>query len=172
MTTTSTPWPPRTRNSRALYRETRRIGLPDGTLHARPAAPLYLTMPAWSRATIGLAYAAALIIAGRYDEAVQVLSDPVITDDTQAAQWHQFIAATVYFATQRWPDVREAQRCHRPRMPPTPPIEVSAAVAALSASAAASLGQVQAALALVDTISTANPVLAADVALTRGMVPA
>src|SRR5262249_40607557 len=39
-------------NSRALYRETRRIGLPDGTLHARPAAPLYLSLPAWSRATI------------------------------------------------------------------------------------------------------------------------
>jgi type VII secretion ATPase EccA len=156
------------RNSRALYRETRRIGLPDGTLHARPAAPLYLTMPAWSRATIGLAYAAALIIAGRYDDAVQVVSDPVITDDAQAAQWHQFITATVYFATQRWPDVREVTAVSPPTHATYAADEVSAAVAALSASAAASLGQVQAALALADTISTGDPVLAADVALTRG----
>ncbi len=155
-------------HSRALYRETRRIGLPDGTLHARPAAPLYLTMPAWSRATIGLAYAAALIVAGRYDEAAQVLSDPVVTGDAQAAQWHQFITATLYFATQRWPDVREATAVSPPAHATYAADEVSAAVAALSASAAASLGQVQAALALIDTISTADPVLAADVALTRG----
>ena len=39
-----------------------------------------------------------------------MLSDPVVTDDAQAAQWHQFITATLYFATQRWPDVREVDR--------------------------------------------------------------
>ena len=39
--------------SRALYRETRRIGLNDGELYAQIAAPLYLTVPVWSRATIG-----------------------------------------------------------------------------------------------------------------------
>ena len=36
-------------NSRALYRETRRIGLNDGELYAQIAAPLYLTVPVWSR---------------------------------------------------------------------------------------------------------------------------
>src|ERR1700692_3413877 len=107
-------WAPAHGTPRALPRDPRRIGLPDGTLHARPAAPQYLTMPAWSRASIGLAYAAALIIAGRYDDAVQVLSDPVITDDAQAAQWHPFITATVYFATQRWPDVREVTAVSAP----------------------------------------------------------
>ena len=45
------------RNSRSLYRETRRIGLVDGDLHARLDAPLYVTMPVWSRSTIALAYA-------------------------------------------------------------------------------------------------------------------
>ena len=45
-------------NSVALYRETRRIGLNDGELYAQIAAPMYLTLPVWSRATITLAYAA------------------------------------------------------------------------------------------------------------------
>jgi type VII secretion ATPase EccA len=155
-------------NSRALYRETRRIGLPDGTLHARPAAPLYLSLPTWSRATIGLAYAAALITAGRYPEAADLIDDPVITDDAQAAQWHQFITATLYFTTRRWPDVRDVTAVSPPPQATYATDEVTAAVAVLSASAAAGLGQVQAALALLDTISTANPVLAADIALTRG----
>ena len=44
-------------NSRALYRETRRIGLKAGELHAVIVAPLYLTLPVWSRATLALAYA-------------------------------------------------------------------------------------------------------------------
>jgi hypothetical protein len=88
-------------HSRALYRETRRIGLPDATLHALPPAPPYLAIPAWSRATIALAYASALILAGRYDAAVQLLDDPIITEDTPAAQWRQFIAGCVQFKTRR-----------------------------------------------------------------------
>src|ERR1700758_2260306 len=83
-------------HSRALYRETRRIGLTDGTMHALPPAPLYVAIPAWSRATIALAYASGLILAGRYDDAVVLLDDPVITDDTQALQWRQFIAGCLY----------------------------------------------------------------------------
>jgi type VII secretion ATPase EccA len=155
-------------NSRALYRETRRIGLPDGTLHARPAAPLYLSLPAWSRATIGLAYASALITAGSYAAAADVLDDPVITGDAQAAQLHQFVTATLYFTTRRWPDVREVTAASPPPHATYTTGEVTTAVASLSAGAAAGLGQVQAALALLDTISTSNPVLAADIALTRG----
>jgi type VII secretion ATPase EccA len=155
-------------NSRALYRETRRIGLPDGTLHARPSAPLYLSLPAWSRATIGLAYASALITAGSYSEAADVLDDPVITGDAQAAQLYQFVTATLYFTTRRWPDVREVTASSPPPHATYTTGEVTAAVAALSAGAAAGLGQVQTALALLDTISTTNAVLAADIALTRG----
>jgi ESX secretion system protein EccA len=154
-------------NSRALYRETRRIGLPDGTLHARLAAPLYLTLPVWSRATIALAYAAVLITAGRYPEAAEILDDPVITGDAQAAQWRQFVTATLYFTTRRWPDVRHVTEASPPPQATYTTDEVTAAVAALSASAAAGLGQVPAALAQLDTISTANQVLAADIALTR-----
>src|ERR1700704_3494777 len=71
--------PGATDNPRALHREPRRIGLNDGDLYAQIAAPLYVTVPVWSRATIGLAYAAALISARRYAEAVLVLDDPIIT---------------------------------------------------------------------------------------------
>jgi hypothetical protein len=92
-------------HSRALYRETRRIGLNDGELYGQVAAPLYLTVPVWSRATIGLAYACALIGAGRYAEAAQVLDEPIVIGDTQAAQWHQFTEAALFHQTRRWPDV-------------------------------------------------------------------
>jgi hypothetical protein len=155
-------------HSRALYRETHRIGLRANDLHGLPAAPLYLTLPVWSRATIGLAYASALINAARYPEAVRVLADPVITDDPQAAQWHQFVSASLYFKTRRWPDVREVSATAPPRHATYTDPDVTAAVSALSAAATASLGQVQAALKLADSISTSKPVIAADVALTRG----
>lgn len=56
----------------------RRIGLNGGALQAMVNAPLYLTMPVCSRASIGLGYASALILTGRYDDSVAVLSNPVI----------------------------------------------------------------------------------------------
>ena len=155
-------------HSRALYRETRRIGLNDGTLHALPSAPLYLAIPVWSRSTIALAYASALVLAQRYDQAVQLLDDPIIADDTQAAQWRQFVAACLYFKTHRWLDARDVTAVSPPAHATYTAPEVTAAVTALSASATASLGRAQEALKLLDTIHTTNPVLAADVALTRG----
>src|ERR1700753_474541 len=54
-------------NSRALSRETRRIGQHDGALQAMVHAPLYLTLPVWSRATIGLGDGRALIPRQRED---------------------------------------------------------------------------------------------------------
>ncbi len=74
-------------HSEALYSETRRVGLTDGELSAVVMAPMYLGLRVWSRATIGLAYASALIIADRHDEAAATLDDPVITEDTGAAQY-------------------------------------------------------------------------------------
>src|SRR5882757_2300833 len=62
-------------NSRALYRETRRAGLQDGALQASVPAPLYLSIPVWSRGTIAVAYASALISASRYADALEVLDD-------------------------------------------------------------------------------------------------
>jgi type VII secretion ATPase EccA len=155
-------------HSRALYRETRRLGLNDGDLYAQISAPLYLTVPVWSRATIALAYAAALIGARRHDQTAAVLEDPVITEDTQAAQWHQFIRACLFHQTRRWPDLRTVTAVSPPAHASYVLDEVSAAVASMSAAAAASLGQFAAALALTDRLSTKNPYVAADTALTRG----
>jgi type VII secretion ATPase EccA len=155
-------------HSRALYRETRRIGLNDGDLYAQTAAPLYVTVPVWSRATIALAYAGALISARRYDEAARLLDDPIITADTQAAQWHQFVKACLFHQTRRWPDVRAVTAVSPPANATYVLDPVSAAVASMSAAAAASLGQFQAALELTDRPSPDNQYVAADIALTRG----
>jgi type VII secretion ATPase EccA len=155
-------------HSRALYRETRRIGLNDGDLYAQVAAPLYVTVPVWSRATIALAYAAALISARRYDEAARLLDDPIITADTQAAQWHQFIKACLFHQTRRWPDVRAVTAVSPPAHATYVLDPVTAAVASMSAAAAASLGQFQAALELTDRLAPDNQFVAADIALTRG----
>ncbi|MBY0286741.1 MAG: AAA family ATPase [Mycobacteriaceae bacterium] len=155
-------------HSRALYRETRRIGLKDGDLHAQASAPLYVTLPVWSRATLTLAYASALIRAGQYGQSAQLLEDPVLGEDTQAAQWRQFITATLHYHTRRWPDLLAATAVSPPAEATHVLDAVSEAVAALAAAAAASLGQFQSALSAADKINTANPYVAADVALTRG----
>jgi len=155
-------------HSRALYRETRRIGLNDGDLYAQIAAPLYVTVPVWSRATIALAYGGALISARRYDEAARLLDDPIITADTQAAQWHQFVKSCLFHQTRRWPEVRAVTAVSPPANATYVLDTVSAAVASMSAAAAASLGQFQAALELLDRLSPDNQYVAADIALTRG----
>ena len=155
-------------NSRALYRETRRIGLKDGDLHASALAPLYTTLPVWSRATLALAYASALIRAGQYEPAAQLLDDPAVHEDTQAAQWRQFITATLYYHTRRWPDLLTATAVSPPAEATYVLDPVSEAVTALAAAAAASLGQFQAALSRADKVNATNPYVAADVALTRG----
>jgi type VII secretion ATPase EccA len=155
-------------NSRALYRETRRIGQHDGALQAMVNAPLYLTLPVWSRATIGLGYASALTLAERYDEALAVLTDPAVAEDTQASQLRQFVTAALYHRSRRWPDVRAVTAVCPPADATYVTDEVTAATLALKASAAGSLGEINPALEVLETIKTANPYVAADVALTRG----
>jgi len=155
-------------NSRTLYRETRRIGHNDGELYGQITAPLYLTVPVWSRATIGLGYASALITAGRYGEAAQVLGDEIISSDAQAAQWLQFITASLYHQTRRWPDLLSVTAVSPPAHATYVLDAVTEAVATLTATAAASLGQFQPALDIADGVHSANPYIAADIALMRG----
>lgn len=154
-------------NSRALYRETRRIGLTDGQLYAQATAPLYVTMPVWSPSTIALGYVAALITAGQFRTAAAKLNDPVITEDAGAGQWRQFVTATLYHRAGRWPDVlatvesREFSATHSRA-------DVTAALAAMACTATANLGQFPAALAMAEDVSTDHPLIAADVAVVRG----
>jgi tetratricopeptide (TPR) repeat protein len=120
------------------------------------------------RATIALAYAAALITAGRHDQAAAVLEDAVITEDAQAAQWYQFIKACLFTRPAAGPDLRAVAVVCPPAHASYVLDEVSAAVASMSAAAAASLGQFAAALELSEKLSTKNPYVAADTAWTRG----
>ena len=155
-------------NSRALYRETRRLGLQDGALQAVVPAPLYLTIPVWSRGTIAVAYASSLIRGGDYDEALSVLTDAALADDAQSALWRQFILAGLYHRTQRWPDLCTATDVCPPAIATYVPNEVLAATQTLRAMALASLGQAQPALDLLAQVSTQNVYIAADLALTKG----
>jgi type VII secretion ATPase EccA len=155
-------------NSRALYRETRRIGLQDGQLQASVPAPLYLPIQVWSRGTISVAYASSLIRAGDYDRALSVLDDAELTADTQAALWRQLILACAYHRTQRWPDLCAATDVCPPATATYVPNDVLAATQTLRAMALASLGQAQAALDVIADVSTNNVYILADLALTKG----
>jgi type VII secretion ATPase EccA len=155
-------------NSRTLYRETRRIGLKDGALQATVPAPLYVQLQVWSRGTIALAYASALIRAARYDAALSVLTDAVLAEDTQAALWRQFITASLYHRTQRWPDLCAVTDPCPPATATYVPNDVLAATQSLRAMAMAGLGQFQPAMDLITTISSGNVYVTADLALTKG----
>lgn len=155
-------------HSRALYRETRRLGLADGELFAQVSAPLYLTVPVWSRATIALALAATQITAGRYYDADTTLADPILAEDSQAAQWQQFMTASLYHRTRRWPDLLAATAVTPPAHATHVLDPVTDAIHAMTAIGAASLGQFQHALDLIEAIHTDNPYIAADIALTKG----
>ena len=155
-------------NSRALYRETRRIGLQDGALQATVAAPVYIPIQVWSRGTIAVAYGSGLIRAADYDSALDVLNDPDLAADTQAAMWRQFLIAGLYHRTQRWPDLCTATDVCPPATATYVPNEVLAATQTLRAMALASLGQAQPALDLMVQVSTHNVYVMADLALTKG----
>jgi type VII secretion ATPase EccA len=155
-------------NSRALYRETRRLGLQDGELQASVAAPLYLPIQVWSRGTIAVAYASGLIRAERYADALEVLDEPELVSDAQAALWRQFVTASLYHRTRRWTDLRTATDVCPPAIATYVPNELLAATQAVRSMALAALGQFQAALDLITVVSTRNPYIAADLALTKG----
>lgn len=154
-------------HSEALYSETRRVGLKDGDLRAEIAAPMYLTLTTSSRATIGLAYASALITAGRYEDASVALDDPVVTEDDEAAPARQFVMATLFHQTRSWSNVLKVAEVPPPSSDTDDHHELADAVAALASTAASNLGQFQFALELTERVSTTNPQVAADVALTR-----
>jgi MinD-like ATPase involved in chromosome partitioning or flagellar assembly len=154
------------RHSEALHRETSRVGLKDGELRAEIAAPMYLTLTARSRATIGLAYASKLITAARYDEAAVLLDDPILMEDREAAPFRQFVMAGLFHQTRSWSNVLKVAELS-PSGDAAIPNDVTSAVAALAATAAANLGQFQLALDLCEQVSAANSQMAADVARTR-----
>jgi|GEM_PF-1809667 len=118
---------------------------------------------------------AALIMYGSHERDVMESAafwsgkaDPELTGDTQAALWRQFLTATLYHRTGRWPDLCAATEVCPPPTATYVPAEALAATATLRAMALASLGQPRAALDLLAQVSTGNVYIAADAALTKG----
>jgi len=156
-------------NSRALYRETKRLGIGDGELQALVPSPLWLNIQVWNRASIALAYASRLIAAGQYDQGLAVLNEPALADDPWPQMWRQFLMATLYHRTERWPDLIAATESCPPRTATYVHDETLAATQTLRAMASARLALYQQALDIIKDIrQPTNPDVAANMALTKG----
>ncbi|MGA5541675.1 type VII secretion AAA-ATPase EccA [Mycobacterium sp. NPDC051198] len=94
-----------------LFREQRRLGLPQRALSGRFQTGLYLDYPLSTKTEMWLAYAASMIGARDFDEAEQVLDklDQATTaSDGDTAEIRAYIRGVLHFTTQRWPDVLSA----------------------------------------------------------------
>jgi type VII secretion ATPase EccA len=160
-------------NSAILYKETNRWQRPRNFLRGEVMTPRYLKIPVWNRATIAMAYAATLITAARFDEALTLLNDPVITADTGALQWRQLLTADLYHATQRWDDVAKVTATNPPNNATDIHASLTAGVNTIAAWADAHLGRHQLAAARADAALDAidpavHPHIAADAHTIKG----
>lgn len=133
-----------------LHRETRRIGLADCALAPTVPAPFLIDLYPHTPTGITLAYVATLIGQGDYDQAEKLLDDVDLTVEPVQEQIHRFIGATLHFLTRRWPDVLAWTA--RPALNSSGIVE--AATRLLKAIAQTGLGQFEAALATLDSVST------------------
>lgn len=95
----------------SLFREQRRLGLPQRALSGRFQTGLYLDYPLSTKSEMWLAYAAGMIGAKDFDEAEQVLDkleQTRATPDGDTAEICAYIRGVLHFTTQRWPDVLNA----------------------------------------------------------------
>lgn len=94
-----------------LFREQRRLGLPQRVLSGRFQTGLYLDYPLSTKTEMWLAYAASMIGANDFDEAEQVLDklDQLTTpQDGDTDEIRAYVRGVLHFTTQRWPDVLTA----------------------------------------------------------------
>ncbi|MFA4085246.1 type VII secretion AAA-ATPase EccA [Mycobacteroides salmoniphilum] len=154
-------------NSLHLGRETRRHGWESGTLSAKVVCPKYVAMPVHSRKTIELAYVSALISGGQYQEAAAAMLAPELVSDTDP-QWLHFLRVSLYYMTERWPDVLSTHRKPPPVNYPDP--MVTAATTLMAATAAANMGRYAQGLDLLGKVPEhlQNPYIVADANLMRG----
>ena len=162
-------------NSSALGKELARWTRSPEHLQGIIDAPRYLRLPMKHRATIALGYAVSLIRAQRYDEALTVLDDRVVTSEPRAAQWRQFLQATLFNQTDRWPDVVAVTTTNPPSDLDGVEVEpvLSAAVGILAAWASAHLGHSDTALTLANRVletitAEQNQFIVADAWQVRG----
>ena len=133
-----------------LHRETRRIGLSDSALAPTVHTPFLIDLYPHTPVGIALAYAAALIGEANYDEAGLILDDVSVSAEPEQAQIHRFVGATLHFMTRRWPDVLTWTA----RPAPAHNAIVEAATRLLKGIAQTGLGQFDAALATLDSVSS------------------
>lgn len=157
-------------NARFLYRDTRSATWPDRRLNGSIVCPKYVAMPIDSRESITLGYAAALINAGQYAAAHAVLSKPTSADNEP---WRHFLHTSLFYITQRWPDVLKTANAAPPiTRPSATTVELHAATLTMAALAAARLGRYQYALDLLASRPDRfdNAYVRADGELIRGWV--
>ncbi|KHO19892.1 ATPase AAA [Mycolicibacterium setense] len=95
----------------SLFREQRRLGLPQRALSGRFQTGLYLDYPLSTKTEMWLAYAASMIAAKDFDEAEQVLDklDQTTTpSEGDTGEIRAYVRGVLHFTTQRWPDVLTA----------------------------------------------------------------
>ena len=132
-----------------LHRETRRFGLSDSALAPTVHTPFLIDLYPHTPVGIALAYAATLIGDANYDEAGIILDEANVSAEPEQAQIHRFVGATLYFITRRWPDVLTWTS----RPAPAHNAIVEAATRLLKGIAQTGLGQFDAALATLDSMS-------------------
>ncbi|MDV3124031.1 type VII secretion AAA-ATPase EccA [Mycobacterium sp. 21AC1] len=97
-----------------LFREQRRLGLPQRALSGRFQTGLYLDYPLSTRTEMWLAYAASMIGGRDFNEAEQVLDEldrvraAAGDGDAGSAEICAYIRGVLHFTTQRWHDVLSA----------------------------------------------------------------
>lgn len=131
-----------------LHRETNRLGV---HLAAPVKAGPYLSISVIEPSHVGLAMAGALIDAGDYAEAEELLDDSDLLDSWENYQWRQYLRAYLMFAAQRWSDVMAVSAQDLPAEAIVMSA-VTAAISVLAAHAAAHLGQARVALEWTDRV--------------------
>ncbi len=132
-----------------LHRETRRIGLSDSALAPTVHTPFLIDLYPHTPVGIALAYTATLIGDTNYDEAEHILDGVDVGAEPEQSEILRFVGATLHFITRRWPDVLTWTA--RPASSHNAIVE--AATRLLKGIAQTGLGQFDAALATLDSMS-------------------
>lgn len=90
-----------------LWRETRRLGLPDSALNLTINTPAFLEFYPCTDSGLALAYLSAIITERQYDRAEQLLDELRPTAESGLQAVHRYLGASLYYRSRRWPQVLE-----------------------------------------------------------------
>lgn len=153
--------------SAKLWRETRRLGLPDSALNLTINTPAFLEFYPCTDTGLALAYLSAIISEHQYDRAEQLLDELRPTADSGLQAVHRYLGAALYYRSRRWPQVLEWTALSVPSVD-----EVTlAATHLLTGIAETGLGNFQAALTSLNKINKDRTpeTIYAEASLYRGL---